>query len=136
MTPLDPNHWLYRLAPDDWLLAARHERAQAMSAFAKHDRRTGVACARRAAGMAMNALLVLVPNDAWGRSYVEHLRAARGDEALPLAVREAAGLLVDASLSAPRLVQLGGTADDGLVAAATSVIGWCAERVERLTSSG
>ncbi len=124
LPPKDPDHWLYRLTPAEWLLAARNELAS--SAHALHDReqRKGVANARRAAGMALNGVLIVAPNESWGRSYMDHLRVLAGDDALPEAVRHAAKQLVEAPLDGPRFVRLGGGGDEGLAAAATAILEW------------
>lgn len=79
----DGEHWLWRLDADAWMRAARTE----LDAGAEHlaQRRTAVTHARRAAGMALNAVLVAwgraqgeaaaeAAEHRWGRSYVDHLR--------------------------------------------------------------
>ncbi len=90
-----PDHWLWRLDASDWLAAARRELELGRDRV--DARRAAITHARRGAGMALNGLLVAFSNrgaddeacvQAWGRSYVDHLRAlARGDDAplqLPL----------------------------------------------------
>src|SRR5690554_843546 len=82
MSGRDSDHWLWRLSAHDWLEAAKREielgRAQLGS------RRTAVTHARRAAGMALNGVLVTMAargwsrercETVWGRSYIDHLRA-------------------------------------------------------------
>ncbi|HEV8246382.1 MAG TPA: hypothetical protein VGP93_11465, partial [Polyangiaceae bacterium] len=59
-----------------------------------HDFGKGIAHLKRAAGMALNAALIVVPNDAWGRSYAEHLNGLARDRTVPEAVRAAAAELV------------------------------------------
>jgi hypothetical protein len=80
----DEAHWLWRLDADAWMRAAELE----LAAAAEHlgVRRTALAHARRAAGMALNAVLVAwaraqgtpealaAAELRWGRSYVDHLR--------------------------------------------------------------
>lgn len=102
----DESHWLYRLSASEWIRAAQAELGRAERAYAAGDARAGLAGARRAAGMALNGALVVAPEPAWGRTYVEHLAALRRDAGVPEAVREAAGRLVDASAPAPKLVVL------------------------------
>jgi hypothetical protein len=94
MTEQDSDHWLWRLDAQGWLAAAEAElergRAHASS------RRTAITHARRAAGMALNAALVAMLargwsrercEHAWGRSYIDHLRALAGaDEHEPFDV--------------------------------------------------
>ena len=77
-------HWLWRLDADAWLRAALAELETGADQVAS--RRTAVTHARRAAGMAMNAVLVAwaraqgtaeaeaAAEARWGRSYVDHLR--------------------------------------------------------------
>ncbi|PRQ05111.1 hypothetical protein [Enhygromyxa salina] len=82
MSARDPKHWLWRLDADGWLAAADHELEQGRAQLGS--RRTAVTHARRAAGMALNATLVALASrgwsrerceTAWGRSYIDHLRA-------------------------------------------------------------
>ena len=75
--------------------AALAELGKAESAYAQNDARAGLAAARRAAGMSLNAALVSHPNEAWGRTYMEHLAAIAKDETAPDAVRSAASSLLD-----------------------------------------
>lgn len=126
---LDPDHWLHRLSPEDWLRAAVGEYETAIAALTDKRYRQGVASARRAAGMALNAVLWIAPNDAWGRSYMAHLVALKADETAPEPVREAARTLVEASLDAPKLVQLG-PGDTAAAKASVAILEWCAEQVE------
>ncbi len=125
---IDPRatHWLWRLDADAWLRAASTE----LTAGEAHldSRRTAVTHARRAAGMALNAVLVTLgdtlgdtlgehdseaPEQRWGRSYIDHLRAlADADERRrhPLAATTqaaAARLLAIPVVPGPALVQLG-----------------------------
>ncbi len=125
MTHDRSEHWLWRLDADAWLCAAQVELAAAAANL--DSRRTAVTHARRAAGMALNAVLVAsheagVETGAeagaelrWGRSYVDHLRALADpriaiaplpDELRPLA----AGLLQIAVMGSGSLVQLGRSA--------------------------
>jgi hypothetical protein len=126
--PIDPSHWLHRLSPEDWMRAAVGEYEASARSFAEGKQRQGVASARRAAGMALNAVLCLAPDEGWGRSYMEHLRAAAAAEGLPEGVRKAAASLVSASLDAPALVKLGGL-DAGPSRAALAVLEWAAARL-------
>ena len=71
----DPAHWLHRLTADEWLAAAATELAHAEAALARRAVRPGVTHARRAAGMAWNAVLVATPTNDRGRSYMEHVVA-------------------------------------------------------------
>jgi HEPN domain-containing protein len=86
----DPKHWLYRHSPDEWMRAAIAELAQAETRLQQRDRASAVASLKRAAGMALNAVLIERPNAEWGRTYVEHIRALTEDEHVPGEVREAA----------------------------------------------
>lgn len=108
----DPAHWLNRLAPDEWISAAMGELRRAESAYAKNDVRAGVASVKRAAGMALNGALILEPNDAWGRSYVEHLVGAAKDPGVPEQVRVGCKLLVDLKMPTSDLLGLRSKAGD------------------------
>lgn len=104
----DPEHWLYRLAPREWLRASLRELAQAERAFAGRDRRAGLAGCRRAAGMSLNGPLrtQLEPDPTYGRSYLDHLRALGRDEGAPEAVRQAVERLLGQLPEGPPLVLL------------------------------
>ena len=94
----DATHWLLKLSPDEWIRAALGELKRAEGAYAQRNARAGLAGARRAAGMALNGALVLEPDDAWGRSYVDHLLAIARDEHTPDRVKTAAKLLMETPL--------------------------------------
>src|SRR5690606_27709292 len=83
----DPAHWLWRLSDRDWLDAAERE----LELGREHlgSRRTAITHARRAAGMALNGVLVArAPRGwsrgrcetVWGRSYLDHLRSLADPE--------------------------------------------------------
>jgi hypothetical protein len=96
MTPPEaPGPWLSRLGPEEWLKAGLGELRRAEQAFAQRDFTRGIAGSKRAAGMALNGALSVVPNERWGRSYVEHLSALGQDEHVPGEVRSAAALLAE-----------------------------------------
>ena len=123
-----PDHWLLRLSAPEWLAAARVELDASTAALSARQQRKGVANARRAAGMALNAVLVLRPDDAWGRSYMDHVRIVAGSPLIPDAVRQAAQALVDAPMDAPLLVGLG-SGSVGSARAAAVVLAWCEREV-------
>jgi HEPN domain-containing protein len=85
----DPDHWLLRFSPDEWIRAALAELRRAKAAYDAGNTRAGGAGVKRAAGMALNAALIVEPNEGWGRTYVEHVEALSKDERVPQAVREA-----------------------------------------------
>jgi hypothetical protein len=95
----DPSHWLHRLDSEEWLSAAANELRRAEEALAHKQQRPGVAGARRAAGMAWNAVLVQAEDERYGRSYMEHLHALADDERAPEPVRAAARQLLEAPLA-------------------------------------
>jgi hypothetical protein len=111
MAPRDPAHWLYRLTAVEWLAAAETELGHALAALSRRAARPGVTHARRAAGMAWNAVLAAAPGDEpdarYGRSYMEHVVALSTDGGAPLEVRAAAQLLCDTAPRPPELVTLG-----------------------------
>jgi HEPN domain-containing protein len=111
----DPEHWLRRLSPDEWIRAALGEVRRAEQAYARGDARAGSAGAKRAAGMALNGALLLEPNDAWGRSYVEHVQALARDPGAPEAVRAACAVLLEAAAPGHSLVGLRSKAGDARV---------------------
>ena len=135
---VDPSgHWLWRLDAAAWLDAA-HVELERGRAKLDH-RRALVAHARRAAGMACNAVLVAwgrvemrespdVVESVWGRSYVEHVQAIAdgrlgplGADAQPLAARVLAVPAV-----APALVALSSRRAPDLVALLDDATAFCA----------
>src|SRR5262245_37035642 len=95
----DPTHWLHRFDAEEWLRAADNELRHAEDALLKKQQRPGLAGARRAAGMAWNAVLVGREDDGYGRSYMDHLKALAADAAQPGPVRAAAAALLTAPLA-------------------------------------
>lgn len=95
----DPTHWLQRFSAAEWLQAARNELLRSEEALLRKQQRPGVAGARRAAGMAWNAVLVEAAEERFGRSYMEHLQALATDARVDEAVRQAAATLLTAPLS-------------------------------------
>lgn len=82
---MSEDHWLWRLSGEGWLAAADAELARGRDQLGS--RRTAVTHARRAAGMALNGVLVTMVErgwsrerceQAWGRSYIDHLRILAG----------------------------------------------------------
>jgi hypothetical protein len=123
--------WLTRFSAEEWLRAAQGELVRAEDALVRKQQRAGVAQARRAAGMAWNAVLVrildLEERGRYGRSYMDHLRTLSDDTSVSAAVREAAGALLAAPLSSA-LVQLG-KGDPQLAGAARVIVDEAARRV-------
>jgi hypothetical protein len=98
--------WLTRLSPEDWIRQGLTELGRAEARIVAHDRTAGVLGLRRAAGMALNGALA-VHWRAWGRTYIDHLRAIADDTEVPEPVRAAAKLLNDVSLEKqPSVVRL------------------------------
>ncbi len=102
----DPNHWLRRFTPDEWIRAALGELARARKSCERGDARGCAAGLKRAAGMALNAALLVEPERPWGRTYVEHLEALARDSLVPEAVRAAAREVLDAGLPSGGVVRL------------------------------
>jgi hypothetical protein len=128
----DPGHWLYRLDPGEWLAAADTELAHAAAALARRALRPGVTHARRAAGMAWNAVLVLAADGRYGRSYMEHVVALASDETVPAEVRTAAARLRDTPAAPPALVTIG-PPDTGALEAARIIVAYAREKVAATT---
>jgi len=95
--------WLTRQSPEEWIRQALAELGRAEARLKAHDRSAAVLGLRRAAGMALNGALS-VRWRAWGRTYVEHLRAIVDDAEVPEAVRHAARLLNDVQIDQPPIV--------------------------------
>lgn len=123
----DPTHWLHRLSADEWLRAAANELTRAEQALAARQQRAGVTQARRAAGMAWNAVLATAEDEAYGRSYMDHLQALAKDASIPEPVRAAAQSLLDAKLVA-EVIPLG-RGDTRLADAARAIVEHASARV-------
>jgi HEPN domain-containing protein len=129
MAGKDPGHWLYRLTSEEWLRAAEKELGAAEQALAGKHQRAGVASARRAAGMAWNAVLVHTSDETgYGRSYMDHLQAIARAEDVPEVVRQAARQLLDAPLGA-ELIKLGAHGDTRLAREAEAILEHARARV-------
>jgi len=119
----DPSHWLHRHSPEEWIGAALGELRNAELALEVRDSTGLVAGAKRAAGMALNAALVVRPRDGWGRTYVEHLVGLGADSRAPAAVREAAQLVERTQPPSSGLVALRSKkADESLLEAVRTVM--------------
>jgi hypothetical protein len=124
----DPGHWLHRLDSAEWLAAADTELLHCAEALHRRAFRPGVTHARRAAGMAVNAVLVLRPEERLGRSYMEHVRALAEESP----VQEAALLLRDTPAAPPELYTLG-RPDLRVLEAARAIIEHCRATVAQLS---
>ena len=102
----DKTHWLHRLTPDEWIAAALGEVARAEKAWGVGDARGGVVGLKRAAGMGLNAALIVEPDETWGRTYVEHVEALSRDPRVPEAVRHACRVVLEAKGPAGDVVSL------------------------------
>ncbi len=123
MSEAEESTWLSRLSADEWLRAAQGELSRAELALRNKQQRAGVTQARRAAGMAWNAVLhgIVDPLERarYGRSYMEHLRVLSDDLGVSAHVRQAASELASAPIE-QGLVQLG--VGDTRIATAAGVI--------------
>jgi HEPN domain-containing protein len=128
MPGADPSHWLHRLDAAEWLAAAETELVHCAEALHRRAFRPGVTHARRAAGMALNAVLIGEEHPAWGRSYMEHVAAVASEEG---PMQEAARLLRDTPPAAPELVTLG-KPDLRALEAARAITEWARTRVSAL----
>jgi hypothetical protein len=131
----DPEHWLHRLSAPGWLAAADTELQHCRDALSRRAVRPGVTHARRAAGMAVNATLVLREDPRFGRSYMEHVIALAADPAAPDEVRAAATLLRNTPAAPPVLIPLG-KPDLHPHDAARTILDWCRDQVSILVAAG
>jgi hypothetical protein len=124
----DPSHWLHRLSPIEWIGAAETELVHCQEALGRRAFRPGVTHARRAAGMALNAVLIGEEHPSWGRSYMEHVAALAGEPLAPGEIQEAARLLRDTPPAPPALVTLG-KPDLRPLESAQRIVDWSRTRV-------
>jgi hypothetical protein len=108
----DPGDWLRRFSPDEWISVALGELRRAEAAYARGDARGGSVGLKRAAGMALNAALLVKPNPSWGRTYIEHVRAVSEDPQTPQVVRSACQTVLDSKPPSPGIVNLRTPAGD------------------------
>ena len=94
----------------------------AQQAFAERQPPAAAAALKRAAGMALNGALCVVPRDDWGRSYVDHLRAVAADGSVPSAVAEAAGEILEFTPQPGTLVFLRSPGHDHRLLEATRTV--------------
>jgi len=118
----DSTHWLYRLSPEEWISAALGELGRVKDAFSARHAAAAIAGLKRAAGMALNAALIVRPRPEWGRSYVSHLRALADDAQAPAEVREAAWRLLDVKPPGGSVVSLRTRSDDEVLLEAARVV--------------
>ena len=119
----DPAHWLLKYAPSEWIRVGMSELHRAEAAYQARDIAGGLACAKRAAGMALNAALVVEPNDKWGRSYVDHVIALGNDASVPQAVRDACAVLLATHVGPSDIIRLRSPrGDEKVLEAARDVI--------------
>jgi HEPN domain-containing protein len=119
----DPGDWLRKLLPDEWIRAGLGELKRAEQAYAAGNTRGGAAGVKRAAGMALNAALIVEPDESWGRAYVEHLAALAKDARVPEAVRGACRTVLEAKSPAGEVIVLRTPrAHEGVLEAARDVI--------------
>jgi HEPN domain-containing protein len=119
----DPHDWLRKWSPREWIQLALGELRRAEEAYKGRDTTAGLAGCRRAAGMALNAALIVEPKESWGRSYVDHVRALARDETVPPQVRAACQRLVDAQPPSPHFLTLRlPGAEDRLIESARDVM--------------
>ncbi len=102
----DPTDWLRRFSPNEWIRAALGELRRADAAYVRGDARGGSVGLKRAAGMALNGVLIVEPNAAWGRTYVEHLEALAAEDGAPEAVRAACRAVLDAKAPSSAFVNV------------------------------
>jgi HEPN domain-containing protein len=102
----DPTHWLRKHSPDEWIRASLGELSRAERAWTSGNLRAGTLGVKRAAGMALNAALIVEPDPGYGRTYVEHLEALAVDSRVPEAVRAASRRVLDARGPATEVIRL------------------------------
>lgn len=108
----DPEHWLRKYSPKEWIRAAMKELKLAEAAYAQRNARAAITGCKRAAGMALNAALIVEPNESWKRTYVEHLQALGRDVTVPPAVSAAARVVLEMPAPGGEIVILRSPSND------------------------
>jgi HEPN domain-containing protein len=127
----DDRKWLQRFGFAEWMAAALNELDASYLALRDRQHKQGLAHARRAAGMGLNALLCVDFEARYGRSFTEHLHALADDARAPEEVRAAARRLL-AAPAKPELITISvgpGTGSVDLAEAAKLVLVWVADRL-------
>ena len=120
---LNAQSWLTRYSAEGWIERSLTELSLAQQAFAERRAASAAAALKRAAGMALNGALRVVPRDDWGRSFVEHLSALVDDSSVPPAVALAAQALLQFAPQPGSIVLLRSPAhDERLLEAARTVM--------------
>jgi hypothetical protein len=128
----DPNHWLFKMSPEEWIQAAIGELTRAEALYKERNAKGGLASARRAAGMALNGALIVEPRDSWGRSFVDHLHGLEKETDAPSAVRDACRVLLETQPPGPTLISLrSAKSDERVLEAARDVVAHALARVKR-----
>ena len=121
----DAGHWLLKFSPKEWLDHALRELERAEAALRQRHTAAAHAGLKRAAGMALNAALIARPDESWGRTYVDHVRAVSEDAVTPSPVREAATKLLQLPTGASSVVSLRTPSQErDLIEAARTVMGY------------
>jgi hypothetical protein len=118
----DLKSWLTRYSAQGWIDRSLRELAVAEQALADHQPPAAAAAMKRAAGMALNGALRVVPRRDWGRSYVEHLKALAEDRSVPKAVSEAADTILHFTPQPGTLVFLRSPGKDNRLLEATRTV--------------
>jgi len=118
----DPKAWLKRYSAAGWIERSLRELAVAETAFKDRQPTAAAAAMKRAAGMALNGALCVVPREEWGRSYVDHLKALLEDPAVPKAVSEAARIILEFTPQPGTLVFLRSPGKDSQLLEATRTV--------------
>ena len=98
--------WLLRHSSAEWLELAMQELARAEDGFRQRNSQGGSVACKRAAGMALNGALRVVPNEGWGRTYVEHLVGLSRESNIPDQVVVAATRLLQGDSGSIGLITL------------------------------
>ncbi len=114
-----PEDWLRKYSPKEWIRAGMKELRAAEEAYKQRNVRAALASCKRAAGMALNAALIVEPDESWKRTYVEHLQALAVDEKVPTAVRDAARTILQVPASQGTVVVLRTPGNDERILEAT-----------------
>jgi len=114
--------WLERHSAQGWIELGLRELAVVEQAFAERQPPAAAAAMKRAAGMALNGALCVVPREDWGRSYVDHLQAVATDQSLPREVSESAKIILEFTPQAGTLVFLRSPAHDHRLLEATRTV--------------
>ncbi len=97
---------IHKHTPGEWIARSMTDVKYAEKSFKARKTAEGIQACKRAAGMAINAILLCHPEHSLGNTIADRLHTLSHDPSVPAAVRDACSLLVNAALPGGDLLLL------------------------------